>query len=155
MYGSIPEVLWPLLTSWHIENESIPGPPQVRASSFPRCLPDLLIKRSPNGVWTLAWCGTSSDFISLLSGFCASVPGFAVSLPSVPTLRLITLRLANDYSPACIIFKCVRECFAFRDTTPAHKGLAPFRLITYLSINEKMPMLGTHKRYMRYGGLCA
>jgi len=28
--------------------------------------------------------------------------------------------------------------------TPVHKGLAPSRLIFYLSVKEKMPMLGTH-----------
>jgi len=28
--------------------------------------------------------------------------------------------------------------------TPAHKGLAPSRLILYLSVKQKMPILGTH-----------
>jgi len=31
--------------------------------------------------------------------------------------------------------------------TPAHKGLAPSRLIIYFSVNKKMPILGTHIIY--------
>jgi len=38
--------------------------------------------------------------------------------------------------------------------TPAHKGLAPSRLIFYLSVKEKMPMLGTHKTYGQCGFWC-
>jgi len=37
--------------------------------------------------------------------------------------------------------------------TLAHKGLAPSRLIIYLSVNQKMPMLGTHNLYNAYA-LC-
>ena len=38
-----------------------------------------------------------------------------------------------------------------RGVTPAHKGLAPSRLITYLSVDKKMPMLGAHSRLARSG----
>jgi len=35
--------------------------------------------------------------------------------------------------------------------TPAHKGLAPSRLINYITVVKKMPMLGTHKKYSAFG----
>ncbi len=48
-------------------------------------------------------------------GFCSSVPDFVVPLPSVPTSRSATLRL-----------------LMVQGVTPAHKGLAPSRIIPYL-----------------------
>jgi hypothetical protein len=33
--------------------------------------------------------------------------------------------------------------------TPAHKGLAPSRLINYIPVVKKMPMLGTHNAYKK------
>jgi len=41
-----------------------------------------------------------------------------------------------------------------KGVTPAHKGLAPSRLINYISVVEKMPMLGTHTVYKLWLGLC-
>jgi hypothetical protein len=37
--------------------------------------------------------------------------------------------------------------------TPAHKELAPSRLINYFSVIKKMPMLGTHTVYKLWLGL--
>ena len=78
-------VLWLLLTSWLIENESIPRPPLVRAFSFLQCLRHLLFNEC--SVWTLQWCACLSSLNSLICRSCSSVPDFAVSLPSVHTSR--------------------------------------------------------------------
>jgi hypothetical protein len=37
--------------------------------------------------------------------------------------------------------------------TPAHKGLSPSRLINYIHVVKKMPMLGTHTVYKLWLGL--
>lgn len=88
------KVLWLLLTSWRIETESIPRPPLVRAFSFIQFLRHLQIKAF-DILWTLRCCGRLSALDCLLWRFCSSVPDFAVSLPSVLTSRVTTLRLAN------------------------------------------------------------
>ena len=88
------QLIRPLLTSWLIETESIPGPPPVRAFSFFQCLRHLLM--NDFGVpWTLQWCACLSSFVSLICRSCSSVPDFVVSLPSVLVSRQTTLRLTN------------------------------------------------------------
>jgi hypothetical protein len=47
--GSLLQILWPLLTSWHIETESIPRPPSVRWIPFGWTLLHLLWKHSCYG----------------------------------------------------------------------------------------------------------
>ena len=75
-------VLWLLLTSWCIETESIPRPPQVRAYSFLRFLRHL-----PNMVcWSRALqrCACLPTSFSLLCGFCSSDQMFAAGFLQIP-----------------------------------------------------------------------
>ena len=67
--------------------------PQVRAHSFFRFLPHLLIV--VYWLWTLQRCACLSTSISLVCGSCSSVPEFVVSLPSVLGSLHTTLRLTN------------------------------------------------------------
>ena len=94
------KVLWPLLCyspwswsplcsgSWHIETESIPRPPLVRALSSRQSLQHLHKRNHlwnevafDCNLWTSYWCGYSSFLSCLLCRSCSSVPTFAVLLP--------------------------------------------------------------------------
>src|SRR5690554_7385890 len=85
------------LTSWRIETESIPRPPQVIASSFTQSPPYL--HNYPFGILLgVTMMCLLTQVIMPLYGSCSSVPSFVVLLPSVLTSRLATLQLTNGSS---------------------------------------------------------
>ena len=112
------QLLWPLLTSWRIENESIPSPPSVRRISLCLCLPHLLFRNSP---WFLRALDFGSMWYlipphSLCMWFLFVSTDTAVWLTSVLTSQLTTLPLA--WLPG---------------TTPALTGFSPFGTLNFMS----------------------
>ena len=115
------QLLWPLLTSWRIENESIPRPPSVRRISLCLLLPHLLFRYCPfflkkekaldfGSMWYLIRPN------SLCMWFLFVSTDTAVWLTSVLTSQLATLPRA--WLPG---------------TTPALTGLSPFGTLNFMS----------------------
>lgn len=66
------------------------------------------------------------------------IASYVVSVRRYRILQSRFLQCLPRGKPPC-------DLLVLRDVIPAHKGLAPSRLMTYIqTINQRMPMLGTH-----------
>ena len=151
-YSSFLLLIWPLLTSWRIETESIPRPPPVRASSLPAG------RQASSDA-----CGIYPKTIVMFFGLCKGVLAYPRFIASY-TVSVRQYRILQSRFLQCILHsKPPCDLLIFRSTTSAYKGLTPsgkihllfgclkniciFGLFQQLTTSVRCSMQGTHKGY--------
>ena len=122
------QLLWPLLTSWLIETESIPRSPQVRHLSFSLFL--LHLPKTTNSTAFAMMCLLDHGSWASVCSFCSSEQGFAVWLPSVNESLHPTLPLAS-----------MLRCSHTRDLHPLD-NLSIFQLVPCWAHTHNIKQLG-------------